>query len=244
MAAGVYFVLAFFLGRFPKLKFGDNEIDPSEVAEARKESNEAKADSGDAKEGLGEALERLTRLEASVGALVDAGGRLPGGEAAADREETTAAPDGAVGATTLVDPRLTDLARQYNETRWTMPSGSKRTARMTEIVTSMIQLCQEVVVPDVDGLLRGEDRGLRLLGIAYLNARPDPSRIPLLAMTSVTEDKPFNEYWALQTLRKTLRDNCHELTPDVRLMLQERMNALPNGIDRWRLIRAILSDCP
>src|SRR6478735_9862110 len=72
LAAGVYFVLASLLGRFPKLKFGDNEIDPSEVAEARKESNEAKSDSGEAKEGVGETLERLAKLEAKVSSFTDA----------------------------------------------------------------------------------------------------------------------------------------------------------------------------
>lgn len=96
----------------------------------------------------------------------------------------------------------------------------------------------------MDQLLRDQDRGLRLLGVAYLNARPDPSHIPQLVAASVTEDKPFNEYWALQTLRKNLMANCNQLTPTLRLALQERMNALPRGVDRWRLIRAIFSDCP
>jgi hypothetical protein len=125
-----------------------------------------------------------------------------------------------------------------------MPSGSERTARMTTIVTRMVELCRRLEISDVDQLLSGEDRGLRLLGVAYLNARPDPSRIPQLVAASVTEDKPFNEYWALQTLRKNLQGNCHMLTPSLRLNLQDRMIALRRGIDRWRLIQAILNDCP
>ena len=244
LAAGVYFVLASLLGWFPKLKFGDNEIDPSEVAEARKESSEAKSDSGDAKEGLAEVLERLNKLEATAGRREDASARRPEDETIPGRQEPLPPRPPAARADDGLDPRLAQLAKQYNEVRWTMPSGGERTAIMTGIVTSMIELCQRVGVPDVDGLLTGEDRGRRLLAVAFLNARPDASRIPQLVLASVQEDKPFNEYWALQTLRKTLRGNCGQLVPDLRLKLQARMNALPRGTDRWRLIQAILSDCP
>lgn len=244
LAAGVYFVVASFLGRFPRLKFGDNEIDPGEVEKARQESNEAKSDSGEAKEGLGEAMERLAKLEARVNNIMKAEVPVPGVQAPPGSEQL-APPEKSVHSDTIeVDHRLALLAQEYNEVRWTMPSGRERTVRMTRIMTSMIDRCREIPVADVDELLSGEDRGLRLLGVAFLNARSDPSRVPQLVAASVTEDKPFNEYWALQTLRKTLQGNCNELTPVLRLRLQERMNALPRGVDRWKLIQAILSDCP
>jgi hypothetical protein len=114
---------------------------------------------------------------------------------------------------------------------------------MTEIVDDMIEACREVEPPDVEALLTGDEPGLRLAGVAYLNARPDPAWVPLLASMALSEDKPFNEYWALLTLRRLLRDDCSALTASLRLRLQERLRELPPGDDRRGLVQAILTDC-
>ena len=245
MVAGVYFGVASFLGRFPKLKFGDSEIDPNEVAAATQKSAKAQDESEEAKEGLKKLLERLERLEANAKGRAED----PVPEPVHELTPPTSVPEDpptapATQTARALDARLMRLAEEYNEVRFTMSSGNDRTVRMTGIVNQMIEVCADVEVADVEALLTSEDRGLRLVGVAFLNARPDPEFIDRLTDAAVLEDKPFNEYWALLTLRKSLRGNCPRLNANLRLKLQERMDALPRGVDRWRLIQAILDDCP
>ncbi|MGW3359986.1 hypothetical protein ACWDFL_32020 [Streptomyces bungoensis] len=97
---------------------------------------------------------------------------------------------------------------------------------------------------DVDRHLHSSDRGLRLAAAAYLYANPDPAWEPALAEAAVTEDEPFNEYWALKALREVFRGHCDLLDDETRALLQRRMHELGPRVDRAEQIRKLLRDCP
>lgn len=239
LVLGGYFLVAVVLGRFPRLNIAGNEIDPSKLQEVEEDADAAKMNSEDVMEGLEEARERLSALEASFAILPEA--------ATAPGPVTDARPGVAPSrdaAEVRLDEQLRRLAQEYNEVRWTMPSGDVRTLRMTGIVDRMIATARETDVPDVEALLASADRGIRLVGVAYLNARPDPAHIGALADAALTPDKPFNEYWALRTLHKLLTDHCDQLDATIRLRLRERLREISPTSDRGRQIHEILTDCP
>ncbi|WP_042373060.1 hypothetical protein [Streptacidiphilus neutrinimicus] len=152
-------------------------------------------------------------------------------------------PSGQVVEPMPVDP-VDPLAARYNEIRWTMSSGPARTAEMTAVVHEMISLLRGAREFDVASHLRSSDRGLRLAAVAYLYANPDPAWARQLAETAVSEDKPFNEYWALKALSEVLRGHCEELDDAMRDKLQLRSRQLPPGTDRSEQINKLLHDCP
>lgn len=231
LVVGVYFTVATVLGRFPRLKVGDNEIDPQALEEAREESGDAKINSEDAKEGLADARRRLELLEAAV--LGDAAATSRRGARLSLAAGEPAAPE-----------ELLRLAQRYDDVRWTEPSGPARTGHMTTIVDEMVAVARATPVADVVALLRSGDPGLNLAGIAALHARPDPAALDDLVRLALTPDKPFNEYWALVALRRVLREHCDRLTATMRVALVRRLGALPRGSDRAREIEGILADCP
>ncbi len=106
-----------------------------------------------------------------------------------------------------VDHRVSELAAQYNEVRYTMPSGAARTRRMEAIVEAMIDRFKSLGPANVEGLLHSQDRGLRLAGIAAAYAWPNGAHVPSLVNSAVTPDKSFNEYWALKALAKKCLDS-------------------------------------
>ncbi|WP_317443565.1 hypothetical protein [Streptomyces collinus] len=142
-----------------------------------------------------------------------------------------------------VDP-VDRLAARYNEIRWTMSSGRARTQAMSDLVDEMVRLLRGARNFDIDRHLHSSDRGLRLAAAAYLYANPDPAWGPALAEAAVTEDKPFNEYWALKALREVFRGHCDLLDDETRALLQRRMHELGPGVDRAEQIRKLLRDCP
>ena len=141
------------------------------------------------------------------------------------------------------DP-VKQLAARYNEIRWTMPSGDARTIEMTALVNEMITLLKNRDGFDVENNLRSRDRGMRLAAVAYLYANPDPALAGQLAKTAVSEDKPFNEYWALLALRKVLQGHCDALDSATRERLQQRRARLASGTDRAQQIDQLLRECP
>jgi hypothetical protein len=214
LAIGVYFLLAAVLRRFPKLKFGDTEIDPTArrlARQANQRSLQAAEDAIDAKEGLKAAT--------------------AGTELVAPEERDVAE---------QMDPRIAELAADYNQVRYTMPSGAARTRRMENIVESMIDRFQVLGPPDVQALVKSRDRGLRLAAIAAAYAWPNGGQVPALVEAAVTPDKPFNEYWALKALAKSLDADPRSLSSEDRQRLLDRLRTLPSGADRAQVLRSIL----
>lgn len=226
IAVGVYFLIAVIVRRFPKVKLGDNEIDPTArriARQAERRSMRAVEDAADAAEDAADAKEGLR--------ATTSGSEPPGsvtGEAVAPS----------------LDPEIVELAGEYNRVRWTLPKGPSRTLRMTDIVERMVARFREVGGPDVLELLTSEDRGLRLAGVAAAYARPMADAIPALVQVSVTPDKPFNEIWALRALGRAIDGHCSELTDELRSRLKARLRVIPAGSDRDGEIRQILRNCP
>lgn len=219
IAVGVYFLLAVIIRRFPKLKIGDNEIDPTarQIArQAARRASEAAEDAADAKEALQAAT---------------SGPPHPG---CADSPAQS------------VDAEIAVLAAEYNAVRWTMPSSSpSRTHKMTDIVERMVARFHEVgPPPDVEALLTSKDRGLRLAGVAAVYALPRVDAVAAILDAGVTPDKPFNEYWALRALGKVLEGHCEALTNEARSRLVRRLHDIPHEADRANEIRKILHSCP
>ncbi|MGW4568630.1 hypothetical protein ACWEN3_41875 [Streptomyces sp. NPDC004561] len=142
------------------------------------------------------------------------------------------------------DDPVERLAARYNEIRWTMSSGRERTTAMSEVADEMVRLLRGARGFDVERHLGSGDHGLRLAAAAYLYANPDPAWGRELAEAAVSEDRPFNEWWALKALREVFRGNCGLLDDGTRNLLQRRMNQLPPRNDRAEQIRKLLRDCP
>jgi hypothetical protein len=142
-----------------------------------------------------------------------------------------------------IDP-VQKLAARYNEIRWTMPSGAERTAAMTALTQEMIDLLREADDFDLESNLRSDDRGLRLAAFAFLYANPDPDWADKLAEVAVSEDKPFNEYWALRALDMVLEGHCEALSPATRERLRQRRHELAPEVDRAKQIDRLLRKCP
>ncbi|WP_159033058.1 hypothetical protein [Streptomyces fodineus] len=154
-----------------------------------------------------------------------------------------AQPAGPAVVPASADP-VDQLAARYNEIRWTMSSGQARTQAMSDVVDDMIRLLRGARDFDVESHLRSEDRGMRLAAAAYLYANPDPAWGRRLAEAAVSEDKPFNEYWALKALREVFRGNCEFLDEETRGLLERRKHELLPGNDRAKQIANLLRDCP
>ncbi len=241
---GAYLVLAAVLRRFPRMRIGGSEIDPYVLEETRRDSGAAKVNADDAKEGLADTRTRVADVEAALARLALGAPGEPPPSAIREAPPPTAAGGPARRGVPGLDDRLVALAAEYDDVRWTMPSGPVRTTRMTGIVARMVDVCGEVPVTGVEALLGSGDPGLRLVGVAALNARPDPGLLAPLAGVALTPDKPFTEYWALLTLRKVLRGNCELLDPALRDAVARRLAELPRRTDRARAAQAILADCP
>jgi hypothetical protein len=219
ITVGVYFIVAVIIRRFPRFKLGDNEIDPTArrlAAQADRRARLAAEDAADAKEGL-----QASTAESEL---------HPPGKREAPVQS--------------VDPEIVQLADEYNRVRWTMPSGTARTRQMTDIVERMVSRFRELGPADFENLLRSEDRGLRLAGIAAVYAHPTADAIPTLVDASVTPDKPFNEYWALRALGRVAEGNCDQVTAEHRRRLKARLDSFPPGADRADEIRRVLKTCP
>lgn len=257
LAIGAYFVIAVILGRFPRLKLGENEIDPSEVRKATRKSEAAIQKAGRAQ---AQAAANSTELEKAKAEVEQARAEveMARAEAEAARVEAEEAKEGyvlrqqgpaenwAMDYEPQLDERLAALAADYQAVRTTMSSGPARTEKMTQIIESMISACRDPGFDSLDyvSLLSSSDRGLQLVGIAYVHARPEAEAVMPLAELALKADKPFSEYWAARTLRAILRDRCYLLVPSLRSRIESRLSQLPHGTDRARELRGILDNCP
>jgi hypothetical protein len=196
-----------------------------EVKEAKQEARAAHAAS----------LENKEDIRETEGDLKEVSRRVIEDHAVAEPE--LAKPEPAP----LPDNRITELAREYNRTRLTMPRGDARTTVMTSIVNQMISAFKDVPDFDIPSYLDSTDRGLRLAAYAYLYTYPDPSWTKALARTLLErEDKPFGQYWALRALQKQSDRDPAEIDSDTKRKLQDFLNELPPGSDRAIRLQKLL----
>jgi hypothetical protein len=147
---------------------------------------------------------------------------------------------GALALETDGEKTFTDLAKKYVELRRTMPSGWQRTAEMTKLFGQMAAAAAHAPQFDVARALSTDDEGMRMAGIAYRYAQPDPGMLDEL-ISSITERETaaFNQYWGLKTVQNIL-DNGGTVSKESYSKLDRyAANADPRG-DRYREARKIL----
>jgi hypothetical protein len=96
---------------------------------------------------------------------------------------------------------------------------------------------------DVTRALAARDPGLRLAAYVYLYERPKTDLLPdLTDSVADLEMKPFNQYWGLQAVRRTIElPDARRLHTSIRNRLAKMEEELPPGTDRAYELRRILS---
>jgi hypothetical protein len=136
------------------------------------------------------------------------------------------------------------LAREYDEIRSSQSSGYTRTEAMTKVVSRMIDLAKRFPNFDFRNALTSS-RGLRLAGYAYLYAREVPSKAEdlkeLVETVTRREDKPFGQYWGLQSIFHVLqRVKREEVSDEIAASLHRFAAAVPRGTDRAYEVQRII----
>lgn len=88
--------------------------------------------------------------------------------------------------------KMKELAREYEQTRMSMPSGDARTQEMTKCVLQMRSLAL-AAYPALPQFAKSSSPGERLAAIAMLQTRLEPEFIPWLA-NCLIEEVPFLGY--------------------------------------------------
>lgn len=147
---------------------------------------------------------------ASVTSGSDAGGTAgprpgpgPGGDGTG--EEPAAAPPQAAVATAVaeVPAVLQEQAQAYEAVRTSQPSSWQRTARLSSLVGEAARWgAHQDVSPVTATLVRQDGDGARVVALALLQARPDPARTPFLLDVVTRPRSAFEQYQALQALKR------------------------------------------
>jgi hypothetical protein len=112
---------------------------------------------------------------------------------------------------------------------------------MTKVVSRMVEVARRTQSFDLITSLASKNRGARLFAYAFLYERPDGALLlPLVDSVTRVEDKPFGQYWGLQTLKKVLplapTDKQREAKESLRVFSQR----IPSGTDRDYELRQLL----
>src|SRR5204863_5309311 len=93
---------------------------------------------------------------------------------------------------------------------------------------------------DAARALASPDEGMRLAGMAYLYAKPDPQMVDDLVTTiAENETAAFNQYWGLKTVQNIL-DHGGTLSKETYNKLSRYANSTDPRNDRNREARKIL----
>jgi hypothetical protein len=139
------------------------------------------------------------------------------------------------------DGRIRALASEYDTIRDRQRSGDARTYAMTDVTRRMIEVAKSTDRFDVMPALQSSDRGLRLFAYAYLYARPDAAYLNDLVDSVVEkEDKPFGQYWGLQSIGRLLSSAAVEMPLAVRVKLERFLTRVPAGTDREYELKRLL----
>jgi hypothetical protein len=136
---------------------------------------------------------------------------------------------------------INSLAEEYNNIRATQSSGDARTDAMTRVVSRMVEVARRTRSFDLVTALAGKDRGVRLFAYAFLYERPDGAfLLPLVDSVTRIEDKPFGQYWGLQTLKKVLPLAPADKQRGAKESLRAFSERIPSGTDRDYELRQLL----
>jgi hypothetical protein len=99
---------------------------------------------------------------------------------------------------------VAELADRYEGLRDRMRSGPRRTAAQNELFGRLTVATTRSAGFDPGAALRSYRAGWRLAGVAYAFTRPRPGLVPALLDGVLAETLPFNQYWGLRALARTV----------------------------------------
>jgi hypothetical protein len=141
--------------------------------------------------------------------------------------------------------RLTSLARQYETIRETMPGGSERTFKMSQIVSEARGLAAGARLDPqtLTGLFQGPGDGDRLVTLALIQARPEPAQVPIVVDAIENARSPFEQYHALSAARGLASALSLDDRKRLAVAIEKRMGVHLTGVaidrrDRSRLLLA------
>jgi hypothetical protein len=142
---------------------------------------------------------------------------------------------------------LTELAKEYERLRASMSPGRDRTYQMTLLLTRARALGRQAQLDaaQIDRLLDGSE-GERLVGIGVAQGRPAQMDIRRMLDVVTNSRSAFEQYAALEALRRAVPQAPTELCRLVATTLTAELNRpgthLARGSDRYQLARSILRD--
>ncbi len=161
----------------------------------------------------------------------------------ADLATATAAKKDEIKSDDLPRQRLPELSKKYVETRKALKSGPERTTLMGRIFSEMVLQAINIEYLDVDELLREQNAGDRLSAFAYLFAKPSPEKLDALLNSVLVEPKPFNQYWGIQVIRKTISQMYpQEVSREIAEKLKRLLKTLTPNTDRYYETKSIVDN--
>lgn len=135
-----------------------------------------------------------------------------------------------------------ECAAEYNRIRDTLDSGALRTTRMTEVVSSMIDIAKRLEHYDVAANLKESDRGKRLFSYAYLYTKPRSQFLEILLDSLIdVEDKPFGQYWGILALQRLIDvGSTADPSPSSLRRMLVLLGKLEQGTDRHYEMKKVL----
>jgi hypothetical protein len=145
--------------------------------------------------------------------------------------------------------RLMSLAREYEVVRKTMPSGPDRTFKMTQIVTEARGLTRAAQLDpqSLTGLFQGPGDGDRVITLALIQARPDPTHVPIVIDAIQNARSPFEQYHGLIAGLNLVDSLSGDARESLRQAVIDRTNPRAKGVlidlrdpERFRLAQQLL----
>ncbi|MFZ5909717.1 MAG: hypothetical protein ACOYYU_06860 [Chloroflexota bacterium] len=139
--------------------------------------------------------------------------------------------------------KLSELAKRYVETRKALKASPERTSMMSRIFSEMVLQAVNIDNLDVDELLRDSDAGNRLSAYAYLYAKPSVEKMDTILNSVIVEAKPFNQYWGIQVIRKTISQMYpREVSREIAEKLKRLLKTLEPSTDRYYETKNIIDN--
>ncbi len=161
----------------------------------------------------------------------------------ADLATATVTPKDEAKNDDLPQQRLLDLAKRYVELRKALRSGPERTAQMSQIFREMVLHATNIENFNVNELLRDPDAGNRLTAYAYLYSKPSLDKLDSVLDSVLVENKPFNQYWGIQVIRKTISQLYpQEVSRDVAEKLKRLLKTFETNTDRYYETKDIIDN--
>ena len=142
--------------------------------------------------------------------------------------------------------QLDRLVDRYHHIRDTQAGSYERTRQMAAVVGEMVALSHKVTGLDFKSYLAApitaEHDGKRLVGYAYLYARPDCSVLNDLVDSVRHEDvTPFGQYWGIQAIGETVqRCAVADLDGSTMAKLYAFRDQLGRETDRYNYVSDVL----